>query len=282
MRLRSAVPPLVLRAARRPLKRAVNDLGAYRKSLTGKHALEIGGPTIYFDDHGFLPIYQELATVDNCQFSERTVWTGAVADQFFYHPRRAPGQQFICDGTSLTPIKTGSYDCFLASHCLEHIANPLRALAEWRRILSADGLGLVLLPHKEVTFDWRRPLTPVAHMVADKERSVGEDDSTHFQEILSLHDLSKTPEYSDFEAFRARCLANYTQRAMHQHVFVTQSAVELMDCAGFQVLQVDAIRPSHIAILMRRSDAPQNGALLAATAGWRERSPFKADRLETD
>ncbi len=282
MTLRSAIPPTLLRAVRGPLKRAVCDLGAYRNALRGKRALEIGGPTIYFDDHGVLPIYGELATVDNCQFSERTVWTGAVATQFRYHPRKSPGHQFICDGTHLTPIKSGSYDCFLASHCLEHIANPLRALAEWRRILTADGLGLILLPHKEVTFDWRRPVTPLAHMVADHERDVGEDDSTHFEEIMSLHDLSKTPEYPDLEAFRARCFANHAQRAMHQHVFTTHSAVELIDYAGFQALQVDAMRPNHIAILMRKSEARDNRALLAPSAGWRSRSPFEADRLRGD
>jgi SAM-dependent methyltransferase len=219
-----------------------------------------------------------LATVDNTQFSEHTVWTGAVAGQFRYHQRKSSGQQFICDGTSLTPIKSGNYDCFLASHCLEHIANPLRALAEWRRILTTGGLGLILLPHKEVTFDWRRPVTPLAHMVADLQRGVEEDDSTHFEEIMSLHDLSKTPEYRDLDAFRARCFANHTQRAMHQHVFITQSAIELVDCAGFQALQVDAIRPDHIALLIQKSAVPDNSAFLSPSAGWRLRSPFAADR----
>ena len=37
--------------------------------------------------------------------------------------------------TSLDGIDDASYDVVLASHTLEHIANPLRALSEWRRVV---------------------------------------------------------------------------------------------------------------------------------------------------
>ncbi len=277
--MRSAVPPPLLQAVRRPLKRAVHDLGAYRSVVRGKRGLEIGGPTIYFDDRGVLPVYDELVTVDNCQFSPSTIWTGDVHERFRYHSRKSPGRQFIYDGTDLTLIESATYECFLASHCLEHIANPLRALAEWRRILTADGVGLILLPHHEVTFDWQRAVTPLEHMIADCERGAGEDDPTHFEEILSLHDLSKTPEYEGLEAFRVRCLANHVYRAMHHHVFDTQSAIELMDYAGFQILQVDAIRPAHIVILMQKSQLADNTHFLVPEAGWRSRSVFTSDRV---
>ena len=32
-----------------------------------------------------------------------------------------------------------TYDVLLSSHTLEHIANPLRALSEWKRIVGDDG-----------------------------------------------------------------------------------------------------------------------------------------------
>ncbi len=276
--VRSVIPPSIMQITRRPLRKAVSDFRAYRSPLFGKRALEIGGPTPYFDDRGVLPVYGILKSVDNCLFSTETIWTGTVPEGFKYHPKKNKGHQFICDGTDLKGIPSGHYDCLLSSHCLEHVANPLRALAEWKRVLTEDGLLLMLLPHKEVTFDWRRPVTPLAHIIDDFVRSVGEDDATHFDEILRLHDLSKTPEYATLEAFRTRCLENATYRAMHQHVFDTHSAIELMNYAGFQILEVDAIKPAHIVILANKCQSPENASFLAPDAAWRSRSGFMSDR----
>jgi SAM-dependent methyltransferase len=278
MMVRSAIPPSIMQIARRPLHRAVSDLGVYQSPLFGKRALEIGGPTLYFDDRGILPVYSILKSVDNCLFSRETIWTGTVPERFRYHPKKSEGRQFICDGTDLKDTPSGDYECLLSSHCLEHIANPLRALAEWKRVLTDDGLLLMILPHKEVTFDWRRPVTPLAHIIDDFERGVGEDDATHFEEILRLHDLSKTPQYATPEAFRTRCLENITYRAMHQHVFNTHSVIELMNYAGLQILQVDAIKPGHIVILAKKCKSPDDGGFLAPDAAWRSRSAFTSDQ----
>ena len=278
MGVRALLGPNVLQMALRPLHWTVSDFRAYRSDIFGRRALEIGGPTSHFDDSGLLPVYGILHSVDNCLFSTETIWTGAVPDAFQYDPKKKPGRQFLCDGTDLKDVQSGSYECILSSHCLEHVANPLRALAEWKRVLVDDGAILILLPHKELTFDWRRPVTTLAHMIEDYERGVGEDDATHFDEICRLHDLSQTPEYATDEAFRDRCLKNIRYRAMHQHVFNTHAAVELMNCAGFQILQVDAIKPAHIVILARKSDSPDNTRFLAEEAAWRRTSAFVSDR----
>ncbi len=272
--LRSRIPRVVLNAVRRPLGRSVSDFSAYADRLRGKKALEIGGPTLCFDTHGVLPVYGLLGDIDNCQFSTQTIWTGEVAKTFRYHPRRPPGNQFICDGTALNI--PNQYECLLSSHCLEHIANPIRALLEWKRTLVDDGFLLMLLPHKEATFDWRRPVTPLQHMIGDFEMGTAEDDSTHFDEILKLHDMSKTPQYTA-ETFRERCFANNSYRAMHQHVFITESALALIDHVGLAILEVDAVRPGHIIILAQKSKG-DNHAMLKADAGWRKRSVFASDR----
>jgi SAM-dependent methyltransferase len=273
--LRSTIPSVVLNAVRRPLGRSIFDFSAYGKRLRGKTALEIGGPTPYFDDHGILPVYALLATVDNCQFSPHTIWTGDVAKNFQYHRHRPAGNQFICDATQLNIPK--QYECLLSSHCLEHIANPIRALLEWKRILADDGFLLMLLPHKEATFDWRRSVTPLQHLIEDFENCTTEDDTTHFDEILKLHDLSKTPEYTA-RTFRERCVANSTHRAMHQHVFITESALALLDYAGFAILEVDAVRPAHIVILAQKA-AGENRGMFAPDASWRKRSVFTSDKF---
>lgn len=272
--MRSTIPPVVLNAVRRRMRRSVANFSAYGNRLRGKKALEIGGPTPYFDDHGVLPVYRLLAGVDNCQFSTQTIWTGEVAKKFRYHPRCPAGNQFICDGTELKV--PNQYECLLSSHCLEHIANPVRALLEWKRILVDGGLLLMLLPHKEATFDWRRPITPLKHMIEDFEKGTTEDDTSHFAEILEMHDLLKTPQYTA-ETFRERCLANASYRAMHQHVFNTESAISLVDHAGFAIVEVDALRPGHIAILAQRTHRG-NRDWLASDAPWRKRSAFRGDK----
>jgi SAM-dependent methyltransferase len=258
----------------------VPDFATYRKQMSGRRALEIGGPSEIFSDHGSVPVYPVLAGVDNCLFSARTIWTGKVNDSsYVYHPKKKPGVQLFCDATGLTSIRSSIYEAVLASHCLEHVANPLRALKEWKRVLSDDGTLLLILPHKEGTFDWRRPVTSIAHMVRDDENNVGEDDLTHLPEILALHDLQKDAAAGSPEQFKERCLANPEIRAMHHHVFDTPAAAALVDRAGFQMLRVAAIRPFHIIVLAQKCSRPiDNSMFLGSDAEFRMHSPYASDR----
>lgn len=262
------------------LHRNTSGLDEYKNRLGGKKAIEIGGPSEPFSDHGFLPVYSVLASADNCLFSDETIWTGKVGDGsgFHYHPARKPGFQFFCDGTDLRQVPNASYQALLASHCLEHIANPLRALNEWNRVLTGDGLLLLILPHKDGTFDRRRPATELQHMIQDYEMKVGEDDLTHVQEILELHDLEKDSAAGSLEQFRQRCFNNKHTRAMHHHVFDTPTAAALMDHAGFQLISVAAVRPFHIIILAAKcSGQKENSAFFRADAEFRAQSPFPSD-----
>lgn len=267
---------------RRCLRRNVPGLDQYKARLNRKRALEIGGPSELFSDQGCLPIYSVLESVDNCLFSEQTIWTGKVHDgrSFQYHSERNPGLQFFTEGADLRQISNSSYEAALASHCLEHIANPLRALEEWKRILASDGLLLLILPHKDGTFDHRRPTTRLEHMIRDYEVNVGEDDLTHVQEILALHDLERDSAAGSLEQLRQRCLHNKQTRAMHHHVFDTQMAADLVDYAGFQLIQMAAIKPFHIVILASRCEGPaDNSRFLQNRAEPLARSPFPSDRV---
>jgi SAM-dependent methyltransferase len=258
----------------------VANLKQYRSELAGKRGLEIGGPSTNFGTLGFVPIYDILESLDNCLYSSRTIWNGEVGGVFSYHPKKKPGVQFFCEATNVHPIPKSSYECVLASHCLEHIANPLRALQEWTRVLVPGGVLLLVLPHKDGTFDWRRPTTTLEHMLSDYNSNVGEDDLTHLPEILVLHDLSRDKAAGTRAQFRQRCLENISQRAIHHHVFDTQTALALVDRGSFQIIRVDTVKPYHIMILARRSEGtPDNVAFLGTQAEFRRKSPFPSDRL---
>jgi SAM-dependent methyltransferase len=261
-------------------RRTVGFVSRYRHLLQSKRGLEIGGPSNMLARDGGVPIYDVLESLDNCLYSGNTIWNGEVqaGNTFSYDSAKRPGTQFICDSTHLHPIRDSQYDCVLACHCLEHIANPLRALSEWRRVLRDDGLLFLILPHKDGGFDWRRPTTSLAHMIQDYENKVGEDDLTHLPEIVELHDLSRDPGAGTKEQFRERCLANHITRAMHQHVFDTTTALQTLDHMGFKLNRVDYIRPLHIIILASRAnDRVDNRQFLGSKSKHLSRSPFASD-----
>jgi SAM-dependent methyltransferase len=236
-------------------------------------------------DSGPMPIYDVLGSLDNCLYSATTIWTGDVGEggAFVWQRGKQPGIQIICDATDLQPVKNSRYDCVISCHSLEHVANPLRALAEWKRVLTDEGLLLLILPHKDGTFDWRRPVTPLDHLVEDYEREVGEDDLTHLPEILELHDLSKDLPAGTKEQFRERCLANRVHRAMHHHVFDTLAALQTVNYTGFQILRVDTLKPFHIIILARLANQTvDNHSFLGRGAQQWGDSPFPSDHEHAD
>ena len=230
---------------------------------------------------GDLAVYDVLDSLDNCLYAGRTIWEGEVREgnTFLYHPRKPPGTQIISEATDLQSIEDCRYQCVLSCHCLEHIANPLRALEEWKRVLKRDGLLLLVLPHKDGTFDWRRPVTSLDHMVRDYENAVGENDLTHLPEILELHDLSRDVPAGTKEQFHQRCLNNHINRAMHHHVFDTMAALAMVNHAGFKMFRVDNLKPFHIIIVAINTDQPIDNSQFMDRAGehW-GRSPFPSDQ----
>lgn len=281
---RKVLGPRLIRYIRRRLSstKPLASVQQLRSRLQGKCGLEIGGPTSLFGEDGLLPIYDVLRSLDNCLFSAKTVWEGDVKEgsTFRFHPGKEAGRQFIREATDLQTIPNASYECVLASHCLEHSANPCRALSEWKRVLKQGGLLLLVIPHKDGTFDWRRPTTTLAHMISDFEQNVGEDDLTHLPEILNLHDLSRDKAAGTKNEFSRRCLQNFKNRCMHHHVFDTMSALILVDYARFGIIEVEAFGPHHILILAKnQSGAADNQEFMKKNAEHWQRSPFPSDRL---
>jgi SAM-dependent methyltransferase len=246
-----------------------------------RRGLEIGGPSAIFARTGALPLYPLFDQLDNCDFAGETVWHGAAADgtEFTYDDDRPPGRRFIRDATSLDGFDNASYDVVLASHTLEHIANPLLALSEWKRVVGSDGHLVLALPHLENTFDHRRPVTTLEHIEADFATSTCEDDPTHITEFIELCDLSRVPEPLSRQAFEERTRDHTANRTVHHHVFDTELAVRLLDRAGYQLLWVETALPFHI-VVVARADGPDadNGDFLAPTAAWRRASVFRRDR----
>jgi SAM-dependent methyltransferase len=252
--------------------------------LSGKNGIEIGGPSQVFTAKGIFPVYPIAGHLDNCNFGGTTVWEGDIKEgETFHFDRNKPaGRQYIVEATAMECIPSASYDFVLSSHVLEHTANPILALTEWMRLLKDQGLLVLLLPHKDGTFDHRRPVTTMQHLVADFDAGMAEDDLTHMPEILALHDLERDPEAGDPAAFKARSGHNLQNRCFHHHVFDTRLAVSLVDHMGLQIHAVEAIRPMHILIAAQKlvsGALPDNSVFSGESAQYRRVSPFSSDHL---
>lgn len=223
-------------------------------ALRGRSGLEIGGPTRLFQARGLFPVYPIAACIDNVNFSTRTTWERELREggEFRFHPSRDPGRQLIREATALDDVGDGTYDFVLSSHCLEHVANPLRALQEWRRVTRAGGHLLLILPDPEHTFDHRRPVTPLTHLEADLAHDTPEDDPTHLAEVLALHDLGRDPGAGTAEAFQARVRRNAENRCVHHHVFDLALAEAALLRAGWTPLAAERVRPLHLCVFAQR------------------------------
>jgi SAM-dependent methyltransferase len=247
------VPPFALQIMRRVTRTYVKSRRLFRAEVESKSGLEIGGPSGAFRDSGVLPLYRYAAALDNCVFALETIWEARRSEgqTFSYHPQKSNGFNFIREATDLHGIKDDAYDFVLSSHNLEHIANPVRALKEWIRVVKPSGAIIVILPNYRHTFDHRRQPTPVEHMMKDYESGTSEDDLIHLQEILELHDLSRDPEAGTLDNFHRRSLCNFENRALHHHVFDERNSRALLNAMGLSVEIIEVAKPHHIAMLSR-------------------------------
>lgn len=289
-RLRNKIPcRTIIRKSWRYLRydcHAVPDKGIKncQQSIRDKVGLEIGGPSPIFAKNGLFPIYPFVKRLDNCNFSQQTVWEGSLSEgmHFHYDGDHPPSRQFIRDAVDLHGISADAYDFVLSSHNIEHIANPLRAFREWLRVLKDSGIIVLAVPHLDGTFDHNRPVTPLRHIVEDFQNNVGEDDLTHLPEILALHDLQLDPLAGSIENFRKRSEQNQENRCLHQHVFDTALVLAVMDYMGLQIRHVRHESPFHIIAVGEKPPAGQkrdNSLFLNPHADYRLRSPFPSDRL---
>jgi len=118
------------------------------------------------------------------------------------------------DVDRLSAIAGETQDFVIASHLLEHLADPLTQLGDIHRVLKPGGVVLVFLPDRRHTFDRKRSATPLAHLIAEHRDRVTVVSDEHIEDYLRKTDVwdpSWTPEQQreQFELNR--------QRSIHVH-----------------------------------------------------------------
>ena len=219
-----------------------------------KQGIEIGGPSKVFND--IIKVYTIAKQVDGCNFSTSTIWQGNIAAGGPYtYDGNTLGCQFINDATDLNSIESCKYDFLLSSHCLEHIANPIKALKEWHRVLKNGGLMVLVLPNPEFTMDHKRMRTSFQHLVGDFENNTQESDITHIQEAIDNVDLSRVfllngnGATMSYESHVSESWDNSKLRTMHHHVYSDEVVYELLKYSGFRLIASEHFTPFHMIYL---------------------------------
>jgi SAM-dependent methyltransferase len=231
---------------------AKRKLIAYAHSLRGKKGLEIGGPSSLFSLKGYFPVYLFAGAIDGINYSTDTIWEGHITEGNTYSWHNRKGYQYIKEATDLSGIADNSYDFILSCHSLEHIANPLKAIAEWVRVLKPGGLFILVLPDKRYTFDIDRPYTTMEHLLEDYRQNTGEEDTTHFSEVISTHNFSMDKGIVSREELEKRVYANAINRCLHHHVFNNQLVQEIMHHFSLTVIEQQDASPFHLVTIAKK------------------------------
>ena len=103
-----------------------------------------------------------------------------------YYPEASEGRvvlqpDIIAAADDLPMLGDSSQDFVLNNGLMEHLADPIKALKEWHRILRPGGLLFLGLPDKRYSFDVDRQRTPLQHLIEDHRRQGSETRARDFE-----------------------------------------------------------------------------------------------------
>lgn len=158
------------------------------------------------------------------------------ADAFSYESLKAgmyPGQEahnlicpdYVTDIKTLVGIPDASLDFIIACHVIEHTNNPLAAIDSCYRALKPGGSLVLVVPDMTKTFDSKRTLTTLAHLIEDYQSPSPQRDREHYEEFYT----------KAFEIPADAILFDYVSRKqaeggdLHYHTWTYDSFRELVD-----------------------------------------------------
>lgn len=208
-----------------------SSLGNWTQNKIG---FEVGGPSM--STWGSLGVYDASKTLDITNFASNTLWHSGISHGApFMWKNKTKGKHYLHDAVDLNGIRSEIYDFVCASDVLEHIANPFKALLEWIRVLKHGGYLMIIVPFKNVTFDHKREVNRMEHLINDYHNQTTEADLSHLDDIVRLHDIGRDWAAGNIEAFRKRSEKNFQHRGLHQHVYDQQLLYVIYKCLDLEV-----------------------------------------------
>lgn len=258
-----------------------------------KTGLEIGGPSVVFSSKGIIPLYDIAESLDNINYSSMTIWDNQWLDPLIGdHQLKSKivtfRKEIISEASDLSNIESNSYDFIASSNVIEHLTNPLRSLLEMKRCVRPGGLVIVIVPHKDITFDHRRQVTSIDLLIKIFKLNPSEGDISHLNldKIFQDYDLDLDIPAGELDSFKKRTFDNKQYRALHQTVFNTQLLLEMVNWAGMKIFFVKtSLLIGHILVISTKSNDSideihkSNLNFLKPNADWRNKTIFRSERI---
>ena len=166
----------------------------------------------------------------------------------------------VIPGERLKGIPRGSQDFVVASHVLEHLEDPLGALAGWHRHLRPGGLLYLAVPDKRFTRDRERPRTTLAHLVRDHRDGGAGSRVDHVKAFGQAHLGLETEE--ELRGFLKR--VNDIDYKVHFHVWIPDDVQEILQHMGKKMnlpwKLEEMVETDHEVILLARKAARKGAA----------------------
>ncbi len=132
----------------------------------------------------------------------------------------------IDNGELLATIPESSQDFIVANHFLEHCEDPIRTIRTHLGKLRPGGVLFYAVPDKRHTFDFRRPVTPLDHFIADHEQSPERSRREHYVEWTRMV-IVEGGESEERLLARAEEL-EAAEYSIHMHVWTQAEFLQLI------------------------------------------------------
>jgi SAM-dependent methyltransferase len=140
----------------------------------------------------------------------------------------------IGDAHDLSNLPSESVDFVIANHVIEHLEDPVRGLVEISRVTRPGGILFLAIPDQRATFDRRRPVTSVDHLIGEFWQGTGATRRGHFDEYVRVARPEEDP------SLRARTEAQIVAEvddlmerdySIHYHVYRPDTFSDLLGAA---------------------------------------------------
>jgi predicted SAM-dependent methyltransferase len=178
------------------------------------------------------------------------------------------------DGERLESVADSSQDFIVANHFLEHTADPIGTIGNHLAKLKPGGVLFYAVPDKRYTFDFRRGVTPLEHLVHDHEQGPEGSRREHYDEwgqlVVGTARDREDPRWPERGEELARQL-EAEDFSIHHHTWTADTFLELLlHCRrrfdeGFEI-EATARREMECVVILRKAGAYPEPAAGAATA----------------
>ena len=127
------------------------------------------------------------------------------------------------DKQGLSEFNDRQFDVVIASHMLEHLAQPFRMLDDIFRVLNDEGIAVIFLPDRTRTFDIARVCSSFEHFRTEYDINSREVSDEDLQDYMSkVENYQVRDRNADFVRL-------HLARSIHVHAWTDLEFIKLLN-----------------------------------------------------